>query len=218
MRIDIFSRWPEIRWLLFHPGVLAVLRAILGDDFLVLRECAAHVDAYTRWHKDTTSLEAAGHAFHRAADFQMVQAAFYLQDNSTRHGGGLDVAPGSHRTPDPFVDAMKSYRPDTLVERVWHRVFPRRDRDVAGGLTLPSRAGDMIVFDFRITHRGTQRRRKPPRGLEKMAIFVACSRRNAHVAAYHHFLEGRDSYAYLKGFAYPPDLVAQAAAAGVGLA
>ncbi len=216
--IDVFSRYPEVRWLLFHAPALVVLRGLLGDDFVVLREAAAHFDAFTRWHKDTTSLEAAGHTFHRAPDFRMVQATFYLQDNTPRHGGGLDVHPGSHLTPDPFVEAMKGYRPETRVERLWHRVFPTPDRELPRGVTLPSRAGDMIVFDFRITHRGTPARRKAPRGQEKMAVFVACSRRNGHVEAYHRFLEGRERYAYLKGFAYPEDLARAADEVGVGLA
>src|SRR5262249_13566498 len=85
--LDCFSRYPDLRWLLFHPPTLAVLRSLLGDDFVFLREAAAHRQNFGGWHKDTTSQESVGHMFQWLDDYLMVEIAYYLQDNSEEYGG-----------------------------------------------------------------------------------------------------------------------------------
>src|SRR4051794_24504831 len=55
--VDVFSRNPELRWLMFHEPSLKVIRNVLGEDFVVLRETSAHFENYGGWHKDTTSQE-----------------------------------------------------------------------------------------------------------------------------------------------------------------
>lgn len=72
---DIFNRFPEVRWLLFHPPTIAVLRDLLGPDFVVVRESSAHHMQYGDWHKDTTSQEKAGHMFQWDSDYRMVEVA-----------------------------------------------------------------------------------------------------------------------------------------------
>jgi hypothetical protein len=201
---DVFNRYPETRRLLFHSPSIEVLRSLLGDDFVVLRECAAHLERFGSWHKDTTSQERAGHRFHHEQDYCMVEAAYYLQDNDPIHGGGLDVEPGSHRHDDVFARR-------TLLQRAWGKVAggPKlRDAEV---VSVPSRAGDLVIFDFRLNHRATPRRSTlSPGGTEKIAIFQACSSNTHHVDAYHAFISGWEPYVYLRGFAYPTEVLAEA--------
>jgi ectoine hydroxylase-related dioxygenase (phytanoyl-CoA dioxygenase family) len=202
--MDVLVRQPEIRWVLFHPPVLAALRGLLGDDFVVLPESVVQRNRFGGWHKDTTSQERTGLLFHRADDFLMVEAAIYLQDNSTEHGGGLDVVPGSHRTRDPYV------RP-SLTDKVRSKLglppsAPRRFTQVA------SRAGDLVLFDFRLDHRATPRTAPAE---DKLAIFFAASSNTSHVASYVDFISGRPEYTYLQGRTVPGDLLEQARLAGV---
>jgi hypothetical protein len=86
-----------------HKPTIEILRKLLGNDFVVLRECAAHFQGFGGWHKDTTSQEFAGHLFQWSENYLMVEVAYYLQDNDEEYGGGLDVEPGSHRKPDSHV-------------------------------------------------------------------------------------------------------------------
>lgn len=208
--VSLFNRHPELSWLPFHPPVVAALKSILGDDFVLLREVGAHLNFYLGAHKDTTPQERDGHLFHKESDYLMCEAAFYLQDNDARSGGGLDVEPGSHHRPDPLVAGGRESLANKLRRRL--TAGPR-----ARYVSVPSRAGDLIIFDFRINHRATPAVEPP--ATEKMAIFMACSRNNRHVEEYHRFLETRtDGCRYLRGAPHTDQMRARARAAGVNLA
>jgi hypothetical protein len=209
---DIYNRYPELRWLLFHEPSIAVLRDLLGPDFVVLRECAAQREQFGHWHKDTTSQERAGHQFHDDDEFLMVEAAYYLQDNDPWGGGGLDVEPGSHRRRDPFARR-------TFAQRAWGKITGGPKAASHDVVTVPSRAGDLVVFHFRLNHKATPRRRASPGAApEKLAVFQACSANTKHVAAYHDFITHRPSYVYLRDFVYSPEVLAEAREHDVTLA
>lgn len=201
---DLFSRQPDLRWLLFHEPSLAVVRRLFGDDFVVLRESVAQREQYGGWHKDTTSQELAGERFHYEPGFRMAEVAFYLQDDSEALGGGVEVAPGTHlEQPDPYANRG-------LVDRALGRVRGG-PKAPTGATRAPVKAGDLVVFDFRISHRASRGREARPAGNEKLAIFQAVSANSGHAATYHDFITGRPGYGYLDGFAWPPELVAAAA-------
>jgi ectoine hydroxylase-related dioxygenase (phytanoyl-CoA dioxygenase family) len=190
VRHDICSRYPETRFLLWHPKVVSTLREILGEDFVFLPEMSAHNAFFSNWHKDVDSPEAAGKDWVWAPDYRMVEAAFYLQDNGD-HGGGLDIVPGSHR-----------FHPTSWGERRKQKKMRRKDFH-----SIPSRAGDMVVFNFQADHRATRPKQgKLEADKRKLALFLACSANNEHAARYREFLEARDDYVYLKGHEYPEEL------------
>jgi Phytanoyl-CoA dioxygenase (PhyH) len=222
---DVFNRYPEVRWLLFHPPTLAVLRDLLGPDFVVLREAAAHYQQFGTWHKDTTSQENAGHRFQWDGDYLFVEVAYYLQDNSPEFGGGLDVERGSHRMPDRFrVPRSRFGRGVKKIQSLFGRVVKKIQktfiRPTTRAYSIPNKAGDLVIFDFRINHRATPQPSSPLReDREKIAVFLACGRNvPRHVQGYHDFISSRPDYVYLKDFAYAADLLQQAAAANVTLA
>src|SRR5439155_24724704 len=102
--VDIFSRYPQIRWLLFNERLLGVLKAIAGEDFVLMPESFAILNSFGRWHKDTTPWEKkSGRKIHWEDGYRLVGFAFYLQDNTEEYGGGLDVEPRSHLDADRFV-------------------------------------------------------------------------------------------------------------------
>jgi len=211
VRMDICARYPELRWLLVHPPMLGALRSLLGDDFVFLPEMSAHDSGFGGWHKDTTAQEKAGLHFHWDPDYLMVEAAIYLQDNN-QFGGGLEAIPGSHRKPDRYVGNGLGF-----VDKVRDKLDALRLLPM--GRSLPSRAGDLLLFDFRIDHRATYPRVDSPAPPEqrKLAIFFACSRNNRHAASYRDYISSRPDYGYMKDHRYPDELTKLAAERGISL-
>ncbi|HWH14815.1 MAG TPA: phytanoyl-CoA dioxygenase family protein [Miltoncostaeaceae bacterium] len=179
----VFDRHPEVRFMLFQQRTLAVLRALLGGDFVVLPEMSVHRQLFGGWHKDTTSQESMGHRFQWEPDYLMCEVAWYLQDNTDAYAGGLDVEPGSHRRPDPFLDPRHRQPDGSPVGPEWHSVL--------------NRAGDLVVFDFRVNHRATQPDIAPdaiPAENRKFAFFVGVSANTPHVAHYVEYQRSNPTY------------------------
>lgn len=215
VRFDICTRYQTLRWLLVHPPLVAALSCILGDRFVFLPEMSAHRAGFGDWHKDTTSQERAGHMFHWEDGCLIVEAAIYLQPNDPKMGGGLDVIPGSHRQPDSYLDAIDR----TAIDKVRTKLKTWGLIPTKKGYSVPSKAGDLVVFDFRIDHKATW---PAPRGVlrasqDKLAIFMACSRDNEYAQLYTRYIATRSDYQYLKGHRYPDDLQALVRAHGVEL-
>jgi hypothetical protein len=201
-RLDVFARNPELSWVLVHPPLLATLRGLLGQDFVFLPETSAHASGYFgAWHKDTDAQEAGGATEHWRGDFRMVQVAIYLQDNTPEYGGGLDVIPGSHRRRGRAGQSVARSRLAAWLDR---RLYGH----VQGvACSVPTRAGDLVLFDFRMDHRPTSPASTPvPAEHRKYALFLACSARNRHADLYVRFISGRPDYCYLKTHHYPEAL------------
>lgn len=210
---DVFSRFPELRWVLFHENILAALRGLLGEDFAVIRENAIHFNNFSSgWHRDTHSQEEAGEDFHWNDDYLMVEAALYLQENDDEFGGGLDVYPGTHKEPDVRVSGGRLARK-----------LKEKSKQLFGGedfVRVQSKPGDLILFHFRVRHRSTPSQHVPPPiDRQKIALFMACSRNNEYVDKYHAYLKSRtEGYEYLDGFSYPPEMLQDAKEADLNLA
>ena len=119
---------PAISWVFTHPSILAFLREQYGrPDLVFTGNCDAHMNMLSWWHKDTSDNRGGslpGDYFSRE-DCNLYRVGIYLQDHAVRDG--LTVRLGSHRS-----------------------------RSLATGdiETLLTRAGDVIVFDLRLTHAG----------------------------------------------------------------
>jgi hypothetical protein len=221
-RYDIFSRYPETRALLTKPPVLDALRDLLGDDFALVPESGVQDSRYGWWHKDTSEMERDGVSFHKDPDFRMVQCAVYLQEND-EHGGGLDILPGSHLLEDDTAPPRK--------HSLWQRVLfklglsdPGRLKppQPEGAYSIPSRAGDMVIFDVRANHMASQptgRIEDIPAHKRKFGLFFISSANNAHPRSYRAYVADKEHYDYLQGGAhtYPPDVEALASEHGFTL-
>jgi hypothetical protein len=206
LRVELAARYPALRWLLVHRPLLAAVRSILGDDFIYLPEMSAHDSGFGGWHRDTGSQESLGLSFHNESEFAMAQVAIYLQDNHRIYGGGLDVIPRSH---------AHAFDERSLVGRARRQLQLRTRRH-----SIPTRAGDLLLFDFRLEHRASQR--VPyvpvPPARRKLAVFFACSANNRHAQNYRDYIASRADYEYLHGdHTYPPDLLELASAARLQL-
>lgn len=210
---DAFNRYPELQWIAFHPPVLAALRELLGTDFVYLPEVGIHDSGYGGWHKDSTAQEAAGLRFHWEPDFRMVQCALYLQDNDPEYAGGLDVIVGSHTRRDRIVPPGRG-PVSRLASRALYRLKTWDDR--RRGETLPTRAGDVVIFHYRLDHKATAPRVTPvPSTHRKFALFMAASANNRHARTYVRYIKSRPDYKYLRDYQVLPSLLERAVDANV---
>ena len=219
---DPFSHYEKTRKIILNPRALAVVTEILGARPALVREFAAQLKNYSGWHKDTTCLERAGVTYHWEKDFSFMTFTCYLQDNSEERGGGLDVAPGSWIWPDRYVDAKprKETRPSFWAKLFGKKADIRNDygyeiKSFDHFYTIPSKAGDLILFNRKIDHRATVN--KTGEDYDKMGIFGSFSRNDKHLQSYHDFIGHRADYHYLKVLNYPTDLVETAAKAGLDI-
>lgn len=207
IRFDVCARYPELRWILGHEGLLRALRELLGEDFLYLPEMSMHQSGFGDWHKDTTSQERAGQTFHWDPGFLMVEAAIYLQPNTETYGGGLEVIPGSHKTPDTYKDVGHT----GVASKVQSKLKQLGVLKPKPGYRIPSKAGDLVLFHFRLDHKATWPKVKEmPAEKQKLALFFACSKNNAYARQYRDYIGSRADYVYLQKHDYPEDLLAYA--------
>lgn len=204
---DVYRYFPEIMKVSLSQKVVDAVKALLGsDDIVLIPETAIMRGFYPTWHKDSTTQEKMGHMFHKDPNFKMIRCGIYFQDND-EHGGGLSVFSGSHKTPDNF---MGKFPERTLYTRIRNRLFPQSDEKskFLNPLNLklvhiPSRVGDMVVFDFKTAHRGTlplsQRIGDVPPHKTKLAIFDIFGVNNEFTQQYVDFLKTRPEGIY--GFA-----------------
>jgi ectoine hydroxylase-related dioxygenase (phytanoyl-CoA dioxygenase family) len=125
------AREPGLSWLVAHDVLLQHVRdGLESEEVWFAMEADLHRNVVSpNWHKDSGEQVMPGGYFDCDAigtpACRVVKVAFYLQDHFD--GSGLWVRPGSHR----------------------HRAL-----DVGNEQPVATRAGDAIVFDVRLTHRG----------------------------------------------------------------
>lgn len=170
---------PELAAIPFDVETISLLGRLLGGQVTYYPNYVARLNRFTEWHVDNGFLP----AYHAEADhlydpeFRHLQCVIYLQDNEPGYGGGLDVVPGSHlwaeRGIEPTEDAL----------------FAAFGQPVEVG----TRAGDLLVFDGRLLHRGSVAIRE--RLTRKYGVFWSASRTDdVQVARYLSYLAGRSDH------------------------
>jgi ectoine hydroxylase-related dioxygenase (phytanoyl-CoA dioxygenase family) len=155
---------PVTRAAVLHPGVVAAMRRLLGDDCWLLEERRSGVvyqdarpgreSGYTRigWHSDWQSAPA-----------QPIwpSTAFTLHlDGTSPANGFLRVVPGSHRwaTPAPYENVNGAQVPEGAAEWGGYTSEPPPFRmplgfdKVPGEIALYLEAGDVLLHDAYLWH------------------------------------------------------------------
>lgn len=204
---DVYRYFPDIMRVSLSQKMVDTVKALLGsDDIVLIPETAIMQGFYPTWHKDSTTQEKMGHTFHLDPGFKMIRCGIYFQDND-EHGGGLSVFAGSHKMPDNFKGKFPER---TIFTRILNKIKPQKDEDSKflnpyklKMVDIPSRVGDMVVFDFKTAHRGTlpksQRIGDVPADKTKLAIFDIFGVNNEFTQQYVEFLKTRPEGIY--GFA-----------------
>ena len=136
---------PELSFLFADPRITGFFKQLYGEDgTLFTGHCDIHNSMVSDWHRDTGG---PGHPYFDEPCFtdecRVYKMAFYLQDHED--GNGLTVYPGSHKQDGPATGEPVS---------------------------LMSRAGDAVVFDVRIQHRG-RKANLPEWAIHRFATRVA---------------------------------------------
>lgn len=169
---DIYTHFPGLSNLIFNEKYVAAVQALAGPGAVLIPECALHRGRYINWHTDTTEQEIAGLDSHHDLATPVLQVATYFQDNDPDTGGGLTLIPGTHRLQDPFLHLYSK----KWSHRIWNKALKITGLSVFDRLEahpekrdVPSRVGDLLIFDVRVFHRATARRVQGEH--EKFAVF-----------------------------------------------
>ncbi len=125
---------PGLSWIFSHPAIIAIVREAADlDKMIFTMEADLHRNyVASKWHKDSGEQMMQGGYFGRECfdtdDCRVVKVALYLQDY-TNDKRVLHVRPGS-------------YRSSAL--------------DQGTDLPIRASAGDAVLFDVRLTHRGVE--------------------------------------------------------------
>ncbi|MGE3402353.1 MAG: phytanoyl-CoA dioxygenase family protein [Vicinamibacterales bacterium] len=187
LSIGRFLDVPELASVPFDPAVVAGLRAILGEHYTTIPEFTMQTASFGPWHTDGGSQGRAAHLYD--PDYLQVECAIYLQDNSSEYGGGLDVLPRSHRE----IATLGS--PYSLGRRVTRRLANALRRPYS----VPSKAGDLVAFHFRLLHRSTPSRAAvTPEDRTKYAVFWGATSTGRHARLYMDHLRTRQESNYVE--------------------
>ena len=121
---------PALGWLYESDKVISLFRRALGrDDIVFTGHCDLQRDLRSGWHKDSGAApgDYFNGAYFAADDCKVYKIGVYLEDH-VGDAKGLTIQPATHRT----------------------QMIDRSDP----GVPLDTKAGDVILFDVRLTHRG----------------------------------------------------------------
>jgi len=156
---DVFRVMPELVDLFFTEKYVQVFKDLFGDEMVVLPEPAIHRNRFYFWHKDSSFLDEQGEKYHWNDDFNAIMAAMYFQDNDDVYGGGITVAPGTHKDKEDKhhkVAHMNTFQRAFLkIQKILGISF-YDDLEKHPKLTrVPSKKGDLVLLDIRIDHKGS---------------------------------------------------------------
>ena len=129
---------PEFKELIVSPKLINALKKVCDGDLAYTSHSDLHNGLASGWHKD----DGGGGYFGQLTDYfennevQVYKVGLYLQDCT--ENGGLSVRKGSHKQ-------LHDIHHDSLL------TSNRCDDDQ---VYIPSRVGDAVIFDVRITHKG----------------------------------------------------------------
>lgn len=139
--------WPLIE----HPGILAAMHEILGNDVRYVQHSDLRVHTgIVSWHRDATDPQyRVGWGWdERRPPYRVARVALYLQSHA-ESGSSLGVVPGSHRRETPFMRHEISLH--NMISRITGRICPLRPLSFSP-IWIPTEPGDCIVFSMRLLH------------------------------------------------------------------
>ncbi|MCF8424759.1 MAG: phytanoyl-CoA dioxygenase family protein [Bacteroidia bacterium] len=196
---DVYNYFPEFMDITLTEKTINIIKSLLQTTPVLMPETAIHYKFYTGWHKDTSVQEKEGNKFHLKDEALMLQCGFYLQDNDDL-GGGLTVMQGSHKTNDNLINP-ESFRL-SLKDRLKLKIGTYKEYDneklnpnAHSVIDVKSKAGDLIIFNFRLNHRATRPKHVKlesiPVEKSKIGFFNAFSIDNETANEYLKFIKAR---------------------------
>ena len=160
-----FLEFPELAAIPFRDEVVSAVRQLLGADYRLYPNFTARKDVYVPWHVDD-AFAGPDREYVWEPDFAHAQAAIYLQDNDGT--GGIDVIPGTHLISfDGYGKVPADF--EIAARTIGASSYPR---------TVPTRAGDLLLWHPRLMHASTGGPR--PRDRDKFGVFFGCGRNHPY--------------------------------------
>ncbi len=133
----IFLKEKSLTEIFFHKRMKVLLKDIFGcvNKIYFYPNITIRNNLYISWHTDDFFLKKELQDKSALPEFYMFN--IYLQDNSKKKGGGLDIMSETHRLEREQKDKIISFSDGATYD------------------SIPSKSGDLIVFDYRVIHRGT---------------------------------------------------------------
>lgn len=132
---QVADKCAEIRALLKHEKITAIVSEILGDGYQLIGSDANIYECGTRWHTDIIGLP---------YNCQNVKLIFYL-DPSEQGRDCFRVIPGSHFHTDKFAKQLKQHIREPGVNL-------GLDISQIPCQQIATRPGDVVIFDARVWH------------------------------------------------------------------
>jgi len=160
---DHLCLYPNLIDTITNDKLVSALKAILGEDFLLMPPASCIRNSFWRLHTDLTTMEGHGYPIGTRPDFLGVAIGTYLQD-CDEQGGGMFVVPRTHKYRDPLVKRRELEKGigvpwfSNITRKLTKNRFPHYEDYSAfekGGFDLPTKAGDTVIIDMRILHRGS---------------------------------------------------------------
>ncbi len=135
---QFIDRSAKLSALIDDPRIHNIFSALLGDDFSYRGSDANIFENSTVWHSDT---------YGALFKYLNVKMAIYLEEIGEKTGC-FRVIPGSHQFGDQFANQLQNMlgENDSLKD-----VLGMEDIEVPAQI-LPTKPGDLLVFDFRLKH------------------------------------------------------------------
>ena len=197
--------WP----LIFNERLLAVVRALIGDDIRFLQHNDLHVNFSSyNWHRDSVCRTLSeGPDWDETEPYRIVRVGLYLQPRNAA-AFQLGLLPGTHRLPSrPHGQSRQRLENMTRTMNFLRRMVSGSNPSPGEAEWLGPANGDAVIFDPRVIHTGSR-----AAGC-KYSVFLAYGIPNTHYfnhAIYYRFLRPELGYQ-----AVPVPLVAQLKEAGL---
>ena len=187
---DAANRVSTVSQLVFDSKLLGGVRSALGNDvrFLQTSGMQANND-FVSWHRDSACRQVGGPDWDESADRYIVaKSILYVRGTNTT----LAVFPGSHVT-EVTMDHMRQMDDAgqaTVVEASETANRRYTEDEMSRPMVLCAKAGDVVIFDQRMYHRGGRfdeeskavltNKRQCQRGAEKLTLSWVFGAPNSH--------------------------------------
>jgi len=168
MPASVFLRTPELARIPLREDVVALLKTVYGESYVLYPNFIVRKNLYVGWHIDP-AFAGPDKRYVWKPGFLHFQCVIYLQDNDRELGGGLDVISGSHRPVLRFISGRSPFG-------YYGVQFARRLLMPRAKHTLRIRAGDLVIWHGRAVHRSTPMRRQTREA--KYALFFSTGQRD----------------------------------------
>tara|TARA_B100000787_G_C16186275_1_gene294842 strand:+ start:301 stop:1320 length:1020 start_codon:yes stop_codon:yes gene_type:complete len=157
---------------IMHPSIMNVLNSIFSNSdvsllppYQAVKNFLPHSSNGDGWHRDCGGQLTINECRQNLSSKKFIfgKMGLFLQDNS-EYGGSISIIPGTNRD---YFGLLKSWRPakfliflSTFLQKFspsFYKIIIKTNiiNYLLGGIKTKVKAGDIVIFDYRLWHQGT---------------------------------------------------------------